>query len=63
MVAAICKALDDAEVRGYKLAKAEMVSKLTEFRPTYVEGGRVPEDAIQHRNGPTFKDTIETKGE
>jgi hypothetical protein len=26
-------------------------------------GGRVPEDAIEHRNGPTFKDSIETKGE
>ena len=46
---------------GYAAAKAEMLGKLTEFRPTYVEGGRVPEDAIEHRNGPKFKDSIETK--
>jgi len=48
---------------GYAAAKAEMLGKLTEYRPTYAECGRVPEDAIQHRNAPTFKDTIETKGE
>jgi len=46
---------------GYAAAKAEMLGKLTEFRPTYVEGGRVPEDAIEHRNAPTFKERIEVK--
>ena len=56
MVCAIFKALDEAEERGYKLAKAEMVRKLDEFNPTYVEGGRVPEDAIEHRNQPRRTD-------
>lgn len=48
---------------GYFAAKAEILGKLNEFNPRYVEGGRVPEDAIEHRNGPKFKDTIETKGQ
>lgn len=41
---------------GYAAAKAEMVRKLDEFNPTYVEGGRVPEDAIEHRNQPRGKE-------
>ena len=41
---------------GYAAAKAEMVRKLDEFKPTYVEGGRVPEDAIEHRNQPRRTD-------
>jgi len=48
---------------GYAAAKAEMLGKLNEFNPRYVEGGRVPEEAIEHRNGPKFKDMIETKGQ
>lgn len=44
------------DAAGYARAKAEMVNKLTEFRPTYVEGGRVPEDAIEHRNQPRRND-------
>jgi len=47
---------DDLYQAGYAAAKAEMVGKLTEFRPTYVEGGRVPEDAIEHRNQPRGND-------
>lgn len=41
---------------GYAAAKAEMVRKLDEFKPTYVDGGRVPEDAIEHRNQPRRTD-------
>lgn len=42
----------DGYAAGYAAAKAEMVYKLETFKPTYVEGGRVPEDAIEHRNQP-----------
>ena len=41
---------------GYAAAKAEMLSKLDTFNPVYVEGGRVPEDAIEHRNQPRAKE-------
>lgn len=47
---------------GYAAAKAEMVRAIQPINPVYVEGGRVPEEAIEHRNQPTFKDAIEKKG-
>ncbi len=54
---------DKGYAAGYAAAKAEMLGKLNEFNPRYVEGGRVPEDAIEHRNAPKFRDTIEKKGQ
>jgi len=47
---------DAGDANGYARAKAEMLSKLDTFNPVYVEGGRVPEDAIEHRNQPRGKE-------
>lgn len=44
------------DAAGYARAKAEMLAKLDTFNPVYVEGGRVPEDAIEHRNQPRTKE-------
>ena len=44
---------------GYQTALREM----REMVGATHQPGRVPEDAIEHRNGPKFKDSIETKGQ
>jgi hypothetical protein len=55
------KRKDEQYSRGFSDGFNAALRQMREMVGATHQPGRVPEDAIEHRNGPKFKDSIETK--